>query len=68
VLHELWDDPEGESGTATISTWEDITSRWESSSYRRYVQEALMLPNGLGRLSWDNDCAGLLSEAEELFE
>lgn len=34
--------------TATISHWRDLSDRWESSPYRRYVQEALRLPDG-----WD---------------
>ena len=35
--------------TATIATWSDISRGWESSPYRRYVQEAQMLPD-----DWDD--------------
>lgn len=35
--------------TAEIADWRDITGTWETSAYRRYVKEALSLPEGWDR-------------------
>lgn len=35
--------------TARIADWRDITGTWETSPYRRYVKEALALPEGWDR-------------------
>lgn len=35
--------------TSKIANWRDITASWKSSAYRRYVKEALALPEGWGQ-------------------
>jgi len=35
--------------TAEIADWRDISGTWETSAYRRYVKEALVLPDGWDR-------------------
>jgi hypothetical protein len=35
--------------TVGIADWRDISGTWETSAYRRYVREALSLPDGRDR-------------------